>query len=165
MDALPPKTCAASERKAPLELVLFRFLFAVFNLLFDLFCCFSCLVLAFAFRFDFLCLAPFFCSLRSICSLFALLLCSALFCSLLCFALCCLLCLFAFFSAACFACTALVIFSLSFRPPASLARASLSFRSLFARLGPSWVTFCRSWGSLGRSWALLRAFWVSFGRS
>ena len=36
--------------------------------------------------------------------------------------------------AACFACTALVIFSLSFRPPASLARPSFSFRSLFGRL-------------------------------
>ena len=36
--------------------------------------------------------------------------------------------------AACFACTALVIFSLSFLPPASLARPSFSCRSLFGHL-------------------------------
>ena len=36
--------------------------------------------------------------------------------------------------AACFACGSLAIFSLSFRPPASLARPSLLFRSLFGRL-------------------------------
>ena len=40
----------------------------------------------------------------------------------------------ALFSAACCACTALVLSSLSFRPPASLAWSSSSFRSLFGRL-------------------------------
>ena len=48
-------------------------------------------------------------------------------------------------------------------PPASLARPSLSFRFLFGRLEPSWVTFCRSWGSLGRSWALLGRSWAPLG--
>ena len=42
--------------------------------------------------------------------------------------------LVALFSTACCACTALVIFSLSFRPPAALAQPSFSFRSPFGRL-------------------------------
>ena len=42
--------------------------------------------------------------------------------------------LFVLFSSACCACTALVIFSFSFRPPASLAWPSLPFRSFFGRL-------------------------------
>ena len=73
-------------------------------------------------------------------------------------------------------CRALVIFSLSLWPPASLARPSLSFRFLFEPLGlllgqflpllgPSWVTFCRSWSSLGRSWALLGGSWEALGGS
>ena len=58
--------------------------------------------------------------------------------------------LFALFSAACFACTALVIFSLSF--PASWGPLG----SLFAALG--W-----SWGALGRSWAALGWLLIAIG--
>ena len=91
-------------------------------------------------------------------------------------------CLFALFSAACFACMALVIFSLSFRPPAALCTAlvifSFSFRPLtsLARpslssvpfsdlLGLSWVSFCSSWALLGHFLALLGLSWPLLGRS
>ena len=83
--------------------------------------------------------------------------------------------LFALFSAACFACTALVIFSLSFRPPASLARPSFSFRYLFgllfqqiaclALLAYAFCSFVRSWPVLGLSWPLLGRSWALLGRS
>ena len=92
--------------------------------------------------------------------------------------------------AACFACTALVIFSLSFRPPASLARPPFSFRSLaflfaidfccvrsllaglgplLAALGPLLAALGPLLAALGlllgRSWALLGGSWEALGRS
>ena len=98
--------------------------------------------------------------------------------------------LFALFSAACFACTALVIFSFFFRPLTSLARPSLSFRSLFGPrgallghflpllahflplLGLSWplsAALGQLLGALGPllggSWPLLGRSWPLLGRS
>ena len=74
--------------------------------------------------------------------------------------------LFDLFSATYFACTALVIFSLSFRPSWG------PLRSLFAALGALLAGLGRSWAALGRSGAplgpLLGALgcsWASLGRS
>ena len=95
--------------------------------------------------------------------------------------------LFALFSAACCTCTALVVYSLSFRLPASLARPLLSFRSLFGRLlrsarpslsfrslfgrllrlhGPRYLSFSfrTSWAPLGSVFAALGRSWVTFWR-
>ena len=93
--------------------------------------------------------------------------------------------LFALFSAACCTCTALVIFSLSFRPLTSLARPWLSFRSLFGRLlrserpsssfrslfvrlfrlhGPRYLFVIFSF-SFRTSWALLGSVFASLGPS
>ena len=83
--------------------------------------------------------------------------------------------LFVLFSAAYFACTALVVFSFSFRPPASLARTSLSFRSPlgFKKLDFSLVfkgfreksLFYQkiiSRDILGPTWHDLGRFWLPF---
>ena len=131
------------------------------------------------------------------------LLCSALFCSALpCFALLCsaflcsallrsallcsallrsaLLCRlhgpsyrFVLFSAACFACTALVIFSLSFRYLFALFSSVLGpLGSLSAALGPLSAALGRSWApfgcplaALGRSWGALGTLLAALGRS
>ena len=65
--------------------------------------------------------------------------------------------LFVLSSIAYFACTALVIFWLSFRtswdPLGSLFAA---LGALLAALGRSWAALGRSWAALGRSWAALR---------
>ena len=84
--------------------------------------------------------------------------------------------------AACFACTALVIFSLSFRPPVStnclLGSLGLCFLlvcSLLAGLGPLLAALGPLLGALGpllaalglllgRSWALLGGSWEALGR-
>ena len=94
------------------------------------------------------------------------------FLSVACFACTARVILFVLFSPACFACTALVCFWFSSRPPASLctalvifsfslrsltslARPSLSFRSLFGHLGTLLGHFLLLLGPLGRSWGAL----------
>ena len=72
------------------------------------------------------------------------------------------------FSVACFACTALAISSLGFRPPASLARPSLSFHSFFGRLlrlhGPRYLfaLFSAACFACTASFALFVLFSLSF---
>ena len=72
--------------------------------------------------------------------------------------------LFALFSAVWFACTALVIFSLSFLvswgPLGSLFAA---LEPLLAALGHSWAALGRPWAALGRSWAALGPLLATHG--
>ena len=79
----------------------------------------------------------------------------------------------ALFSAACFACTALVIFSLSFRYLFALFSSVLGpLGSLSAALGPLSAALGRSWApfgcplaALGRSWGALGTLLAALGRS
>ena len=71
--------------------------------------------------------------------------------------------LFALFSAACCTCTALVIFSLSFRSPASLARPLSSFRYLFGPVGPLLGQFLPLLGPLGSLFAALEDLLAALG--
>ena len=133
--ATPPKTCAASEQKAPHEFdtaspwppaslarpwLSFR-------------CLFGCLLRLHGLRYLF-----------------------ALF-SVACFACTALVIFFVLFSAARFACTALVIFSLSFLVSWG------PLRSLFAALGCSWGSLGHSWATLGRSWDALGRLLAALG--
>ena len=75
-------------------------------------------------------------------------------------------CLFAFFSAASFACTALVILSLSFRTSWALLGHFLPLLGLsWPLLGRSWPLLGSSWAALGRSWEALGELLAALGRS
>ena len=72
--------------------------------------------------------------------------------------------LFALVSAAYFACTALVIFSLSFRASwGSLGSLFAAPGALLAALGHSWAALGRSWAALGRSWEALGRLLAALG--